>query len=176
MFYIVKHFCCGVFEMKKACCFGHREIFKYAESADEIQAFKECLSGVIDKQITQQNVGVFYTGAHGEFDIVFSAEVRKLKEKYPFIKLILVEPYFSNRFNRLKSYYETMYDSIIIPDELADVHYKKSIEMRNRWMVDNSELVISYVDRRSGGAYKAIKYAESRNTLVINLGAVNMSI
>lgn len=162
--------------MKKVCCFGHREMFRDIDSADEIYYVKNNVSGIIESQISNEGFGVFMTGGRGEFDNIYADEVRKLKYKYPYIKLILVEPYFSHRLNKNKAYYETMYDSIIIPDELANIHYKKAITARNKWMVDNSELVISYVNRWSGGAYKAIKYAKETKTFVINLGHIDILV
>ena len=159
--------------MKKVCCFGHREIFRDIESADDIYNLKNNVSRSIECLIDDYGYNIFMTGGRGEFDNLFAEEVRKLKVKYPHIKLVLVEPYFSDKLNKYKAYYETMYDSIIVPDELANVHYKKAIESRNKWLVDNSDMVISYVNRWSGGAYKAIKYAMSLKRFVMNLGNID---
>ena len=59
---------------------------------------------------------------------------------------------------------------IIIPTELADVHYKSVITKRNRWMISQSDLVIVYSIRNYGGAYYALKYAHSNNKSIITLG------
>lgn len=111
-------------------------------------------------------------GRNGEFDNMFSNTIRALKNVYPNIKLVLVEPYFSNGLNKYKEYFEIMYDSIIVPDELANVYHKRVITARNHWMVDNSDLVIAYVERRSGGAYNAMRYAKEKDKLIINIGSL----
>ena len=52
-----------------------------------------------------------------------------------------------------------MYDDLIIPPELIGVHYKAAIKARNRWMIDNSDVVMVYTIREYGGAFDAMKYA-----------------
>ena len=101
----------------------------------------------------------FWTGGMGKFDKCFSATVRKLKHIYPHIKLVLIKPYLTNDINENGDYFKELYDEIFIPDAIAGVHYKSAIKLRNRWMIDNSEFVITYVNRTFGGAYEAKRYA-----------------
>ena len=131
-------------------CFGHRETYK---------DFSRVLSELLEDLILNQGVVEFWTGGMGNFDGSFSAAVRGLKRKYPDIKLILIKPYFSNELNTNKEYYEFTYDDVVIPDVLAGVHPKSAITKRNRWMVENSDFVVTYVYRDFGGAYDAKKYA-----------------
>ena len=67
-------------------------------------------------------------------------------------------------------YYEKYYDGIIIPETVYGAHPKIAITLKNRWMVEQSELVITYVTRKKGGAYAALKYAQKRNKKIVNLG------
>lgn len=53
--------------------------------------------------------------------------MRSLKKVHPSIKLVLVIPYFSDVLNADKEYYESMYDDIVLPDQLMGVHYKSAI-------------------------------------------------
>ena len=62
-----------------------------------------------------------------------------------------------------------MYDEIIIPDCVINSHYKSAISVRNRWMVENSDIILSYIHRNFGGAFTAVKYAVRLNKKVINL-------
>ena len=78
------------------------------------------------------------------------------------IQLYLIEPYFHAGLNRAKEYNEILYDGIIIPQELNGVHPKAAIQKRNRWMVDQAELLIAFVCRDFGGAYEALKYAKRK--------------
>ncbi len=52
--------------------------------------------------------------------------------------LTLVLPYIVSGLE----YYEKYYDNVLIPDTLYRVHPKRAITLRNRWMVENSELII----------------------------------
>lgn len=141
------------------CCFGHREVYKNTS---------DVLPSVIES-LMKENITTFMTGGIGEFDSEFACAVRGLKGKYPNIKLLLVKPYFSNELNTHREYYEMMYDEVIIPAAIEEVHYKSAITKRNRWMVENSNVIVSYVCRDFGGAYDAIKYACKLNKRVINI-------
>ena len=146
--------------VKKACCgFGHRNVF-------------ENINGELDNAIEaaiQQGCELFYTGAMGEFDSLFTAAVRRAKKAYPHIKLICVKPYMTNDVNTNRDYYAAMYYDVIIPDELAGIHYKAAIKARNQWIVDQSDVVIGYTVRDHGGAYEALQYAHKKNKNIIQI-------
>ena len=91
---------------------------------------------------------VFYTGAMGDFDSLFSSVVRNAQKFYPDIKLICVKPYMTRDINENGDYLYSLYDDIIIPTELADTHYKSVITKRNRWIISHSHLVIIYLKRK----------------------------
>ena len=64
---------------------------------------------------------------------------------------------------------EENYNEIIIPD-LPDVHYKRKITLRNRWMVEQCDCMLAYVWREGGGARQTLQYAASRSRIqIINL-------
>ena len=69
-------------------------------------------------------------------------------------------------------YYEKYYDSVIIPESLYGAHPKFAITLKNRWMIERSDLVIIYAERESGGAYAAMKYAKKLNKKIINIYTV----
>lgn len=144
----------------KACCFGHRE--QYISIDHQLAACVEML-------IVKKNVNIFFTGGMGETDSLFSSAVRFAKRTHKEVKLILVKPYFSSELNTNKEYYETMYDDILIPSELAEVYFKTAIEKRNHWMIDNSDYIISCVYRDFGGASKSIRYAEKNEKTIIEI-------
>lgn len=144
----------------KACCgFGHRDVF---ENISE-QLYNTLF------QIAEQGCKTFYTGGMGDFDKMFSSAVRSIKKSYPDIKLICVKPYLTKEINEDGNYLFNIYDDIIIPTELADIHYKSVITKRNRLMINWSDIVVGYVKREYGGAYKALRYAEKQGAEVINL-------
>ena len=144
----------------KACCgFGHRDVF-------------ENIKGQIEEAVLmaiRDGCEIFYTGAMGDFDSLFSAAVRRAKKAYPHIKLICVKPYMTGDINKGKEYYSVMYDDVIIPDELAGVHYKAAIRERNRWIIHRSDIIITYTIRDHGGAYEAKLYAERQSKRIIEI-------
>ena len=139
-------------ELKACCGFGHREIFG--------NITEKVVSAV--KKAVEQGCELFYTGAMGEFDEIFSSAVRFLKKTYPEIKLVCVKPYLTKEINESGDYLFSLYDDIIIPTELADIHYKTVITKRNQWIIDKCDVVIGYTIRDYGGAYKAIDYAKKK--------------
>lgn len=146
------------------CVFaGHREVYQAGIDTDVEEA--------ISRLLKTDNEFVFFTGGMGKFDDMCSSAVRSAKRRYPKlnIALVLVLPYMSNRLNTDKEFYKYLYDEIIIPDEMDNVHYKAAIKKRNRWMVDQSDLVIAYVYRDFGGAFETVKYARKKEKCVINL-------
>ena len=144
----------------KACCgFGHRYVFENLISK---------LDNAVEEAITQ-GCELFYTGAMGDFDSLFSSAVRSAKKTYQHIKLICVKPYLTNDINTDKDYYTALYDDIIIPDELAGIHPKAAIKARNRWIIDNSDIVLIYTVRNFGGAYEAKRFAERNGKRLIKI-------
>ena len=140
--------------------FGHREVFEDINSQ---------LTLTISSVIDTYNVGTFLVGGDGQFDQIAAGTVRRLKEKYPFLRLILVRPYWTKELLNNREYYYENYDDIIIPEELLETYYRNSITKRNRWMVEHSDYVISYQKHEYGGAYNAVKYAIKCRRPVIDI-------
>lgn len=146
---------------KNACCaFGHRFVYENVGAK---------LEKVLIELVENRNMITFYTGGMGDFDSMYSSAVRKIKLKYSDVRLVLVKPYFTNDLNTDKDFYIMNYDSVIIPEELMGVHYKAAVKQRNRWMIDNSNYVITYVNKDFGGAYEAQRYAKSKDKKLINI-------
>lgn len=143
---------------EKICCFcGHRD-------CDSLM--REQIKEKITDLIENQGITVFYSGGMGNFDMLCGSVVREFKQKYEDIRLCLVAPYMTKKLNTDRAYYNEMYDEIIIPD-LGEVHYKRAITERNKWMVDQSDVVLCYVTRSSGGAYTMREYAAKTDKNVI---------
>ena len=139
-------------------------------------------SSTVEQQLDEEieaylfgiNEATFYVGGRGEFDSMAAAAVRAAKRRHKDkkIQLYLVEPYMREGINRDRSYYESLYDGIIIPQELLGVHPKAAITKRNRWLVEQADCLIAFVQRDFGGAYQTLKYAERKgNIKIINLAA-----
>ena len=146
------------------CTFaGHREVYQVniADKLDE----------AISKIIETDDCFRFLVGGMGDFDGMCSSAVRRVKKRYPNkqISLELVLPYLTQELNENKQFYETSYDDVIVPIELAGVHYKSAITKRNRWMIEKSNWLGAFVYRDFGGAYTTLRYAEKKGLKIINL-------
>ena len=138
------------------CFFGHA----YTPPIEEDIYKKIC------EVIENDNIDTFFAGGYGDFDTQSEKMVRKAKLKYPNIKLYLVKPKMTEEINKYPEKYE-YYDDIIIPRESDEAHYKAMIGIRNKWMVDNSSIVMAHLRTDYGGAYKAVKYAEKAGKKII---------
>ena len=56
-----------------------------------------------------------------------------------------------------------------MPSEVEAAPKRACIVKRNRWVVDNSDYVVSYVKYKIGGAYSVIQYAEKHHKQIIQL-------
>lgn len=124
---------------------GHRKVW---EATIEVAALaKEEI-----QKLASNGVNEFWTGGMGEFDHIckhFVLELRKSEN----LQFKLVLPYITQKANKYKDLYGLNYNEIIIPD-LPDVHYKRKITLRNRWMVEQCDCMLAYVWREGGGAGK----------------------
>ena len=145
---------------KKICCFcGHR---------DCDSSIREQIKETITDLIENQGITTFYSGGMGNFDKRCEGVARELKQKYKDIWLCLIAPYMTKRLNANREYYNEIYDEIIIPD-LGDIHYKRAITERNKWMVEKSDMLLCYVTHSRGGAYQSLQYARKLNKTIRKL-------
>ena len=140
--------------------FGHRVVY-------EMQHVGDALIPLVRELLRTKAHVVFLVGRNGEFDEYVASLIkqeRKNTDKEN-CDVTLVLPYKVADME----YYEKYYDGIIIPACVQKAHYKAAIPLKNRWMVEQSDLVIVCVEHEGGGAYTAMKYAEKQNKRVINL-------
>lgn len=109
----------------------------------------------IIEELIEHGADEFLLGGYGNFDIMSAHIVYDLKQKYPHIQSILIVPYLNRDYDR------TWYDGSIYPP-LEKVPKRFAIVKRNEWMVDNADVIISYVKNDWGGAYKTLEYAKKR--------------
>ena len=134
--------------------FGHRML----ENALEVEKHLEVL---LRDLITQHEYVEFLIGRDGEFDLLAASAIRRAVRQYGYgnTALTLVLPYLRTEYRDNEQNYLQYYDEVEICTESAAAHYKSAIQIRNRCMVDRSDLVIFCVQRQSGGAYRTLQYA-----------------
>ena len=141
--------------------FGHRDLHTHRK-------VEERLTEILRELIMSKEYVEVYIGRNGEFDRFAASVIKSVIKNFSYgnIGMTLVLPYPDKDME----YYEVYYDSITIPECVAGTHPKGAITKRNKWMVVESDLVICYVERESGGAYSAIKYAKKLKKRVVNIG------
>ena len=144
--------------------FGHRHL------SDQF-AIEERLDPILRDLINNREYVEFLVGRDGEFDQLVSSAIIRAKEKYAYgnVSHILMLPYERADYRDNKESFERYYDEVEICAESQGAYLKAAIGIRNRVMVDRSDLVICYVERKNGGAYAAVSYAEKQGKHIINL-------
>ena len=144
--------------------FGHRSI----ERSSEI----ECrLDNLLHDLITQKEYVEFLIGRDGEFDLLVSAAIKRAIREcgYGNTHFTLVLPYMKAEYRDNEKEYLDYYDEVEVCAESSEAHPKAAIQIRNRNLVDRSDLIVCCIQHKSGGAYKTIQYAQKKEKRVINL-------
>ena len=105
----------------------------------------------------------YYCGGYGAFDSLCASACNELKSVFQNSEIILITPYINSI-----SHTDDIYDSIIYPP-LESVPLRLAILRRNEWMINESDLIIAYVENTFGGAYKSLCYAKRKRRKIINL-------
>lgn len=140
--------------------FGHRRIY-------DISEIEEKLTPILSELLLTKEYVEFYIGRNGDFDKLVASIIKRVQKQTDRNNsaLILVLPYAVKDME----YYTEYYDEIIIPYPIEKAYPKSAISLRNRWMIDLSDLFISYTERKRGGAYATLKYAKRLNKNIIYL-------
>lgn len=144
--------------------FGHRQI----EAPLQIEARLEEL---ISRLLLQNEFVEFLVGREGEFDQLVSSTIRRCKRNIrdDNCALIWVMPYPNAGFYDNEKSFLAYYDEIEVCKQAAAAHYKSAHQIRNREMVDRSDMVILYVEHPSGGAYQTFQYVQKSGKMYTNI-------
>ena len=144
--------------------FGHRYI-------DNMAVIENELEPIIENLLRTKEYVEFLVGRNGDFDRIAASAVRRVKKRLERdnCALILVLPYPTAEYERNEEYFYQYYDEVEICYESSCSHYKAAISIRNKDMVDRSDLIICYLAGDSGGAYKAVKYADETFKDILNI-------
>lgn len=147
--------------------FGHRQI-------DNVFVVEERLETLIRELLLSKEYIEFLIGRDGEFDQLVASTVRRCKRavRDDNSALVLILPYSTAEYLNNEQSFQEYYDEIEICAESAKKHFKAAHQIRNRSMVDRSDLVVFCVEHNSGGAYQTMQYAKKVNANIINLSYV----
>lgn len=132
--------------------FGHRDAPDSVESE---------LRKTIIELLETGNVDVFYIGNSGNFDKLASCVLSELSSEYSFICRIVLAylPEHETTYN-----FDTIY-----PEGIEEVPRRFAISYRNNWMIERSDIVVTYVRRNYGGAYQFKVIAEKKSKKMIEI-------
>lgn len=139
----------------------------FVPSSSEV---KEMVKTQIRNNVISGEPIIFYLSGYGDFDNICACAGRELKTEYYNIEIVYITPYISiseqEKIKEMQNY--GLYDSAIYPP-LENVPPRFAISKRNEWMMTNAELIIAYVNRNYGGAYKSLQVARRRKKRIINI-------
>ncbi len=120
------------------------------------------LRQVIIDLIEQRGVTHFYVGNQGNFDAMARSLLAELAQIYP-IRYDAVLAYLPKENDPSLDESHTL-----LPDGFESVPPRFAIDHRNRWMIDHSDIVVTYV-RFPGGAAKFKDLAERKGKTVVGV-------
>lgn len=144
--------------------FGHRTV-------EDFIGTEKRLEKIIRRILHEKEYTEFLVGRDGEFDVLASSVIRRVVKScgYGNSSLILVMPYMKAEYLQNKQSFHDYYDEIEICQQSERVHFKSAFAVRNRTMVDRSDLVVCCIEHDYGGAFNAVKYAEKLGIEIINI-------
>jgi len=131
--------------------FGHRDC------PDSIK-FK--LRETLIRLITEDCVDRFLVGNQGNFDALVYSVLCDLRKLYPYISVTVVLAYMPTE--KIANKYGS---DTILPEGIETVPKRYAISWRNKWMIKQTEYVVTYITRPYGGA---AKFAELAKDKIIN--------
>lgn len=130
---------------------GHSELYQK-------EPVRQWLLEIVEALISQ-GAEEFLLGGYGQFDALAASVVWEMKAKYPHIQSVLVLPYLDRKVDA------GIYDYTTYPP-LERVPRRYAISHRNRWLVDQSDVVVAYVLHSWGGAASTLEYAHKKNKII----------
>lgn len=136
--------------------FGHRYVQKEIEPM---------LRSTLVDLIENHDCRLFYVGNLGGFDAMVTRVLRELSDRYP-IRAYTVLAYLPVGENGASD--ELL--PTILPEGIETVPRRFAISFRNRWMIEQSDFVITHVTNHiASGAAQFKALAEKQEKTVINL-------
>lgn len=134
--------------------FGHKDTPKEIEPT---------LRSTLIDLIENKNVTVFYVGNNGNFDTMVRRQLEDLSQTYP-ITYSVVLAYLPTEKNKYDNLTNTIY-----PEGLETVPKRFAISWRNKWMIQQSSIVVTYVTHSFGGAAQFKEMAARMGKTVFNI-------
>ena len=134
--------------------FGHKDTPKNIEPT---------LRTTLVDLIENHDATEFYVGNNGNFDTMVRRQLENLSQTYP-ITYNIVLAYIPTK----KSEYDS-FTNTLLPEGIETVPKRFAISYRNKWMIGQTDIVVTYVTHNFGGAAQFKALAEKQGKTVIEL-------
>lgn len=151
-------------EIYTVSLFGHRQI-------DDPFSVERVLEIMVRQLLAEKEYVEFLVGRDGEFDLLAASVIKRCRRAVgeENSALIWMLPYPTAEYRDHEEEYLNYYDAVEVSQNAAGAHFKSAMQIRNREMVDRSDLVIFCVEHQKGGAYQSMRYAEKQGVPFINI-------
>ena len=134
--------------------FGHKDTPKEIEPT---------LRTTLIDLIENHGATEFYVGNNGNFDSMVRRQLEELSQVYP-ITYNVVLAYIPTK----KSEYDD-FTNTLLPEGIETAPKRFAISWRNKWMIGQADMVVTYVTHGFGGAWQFKAMAERQGKTVIEL-------
>lgn len=143
--------------MSSCTFFGHH---------DCPSSIKPKLREVLIDLIENHAVDMFYVGQQGAFDAIVRSVLKELVSEYPHINYAVV----LERLPPNRDEFDTRdYSDTMLPEGIESVHPRFAISWRNKWMIKQSDYVVTYITHSWGGAAQFAEIAEHQRKIIVRL-------
>lgn len=163
---------------KTICLTGHRPKglpWGYNEENEKCKKFLQDLTIVLRNQI-ENGYTYFLTGMAEGFDMLATELLIALRKEYKKIKVIAIIPCL-NQENRWSPNQQKRYHNILrqcnSSKVLSKTYTKDCMNIRNKFMVEHSELVIACYNGTPSGTGNTIKFARQMDKKIIIINPDN---
>ncbi|MBR6568431.1 MAG: hypothetical protein IKK60_07235 [Clostridia bacterium] len=134
--------------------FGHKDTPKNTEPT---------LRTTLVDLIENHGADVFYVGNNGSFDTMVRRQLEALSQVYP-ITYNVVLAYLPTKKSEYDDYAHTL-----LPEGIEAVPKRFAISYRNKWMIQQSDVVVTYVTHSFGGAAQFKEMSDKQGKTVVEL-------
>ena len=143
--------------MSACTFFGHR---------DCPSSIKAKLRDTLIDLIENHAVDMFYVGQQGAFDGIVRSVLKEVVSLYPHIRYAVV----LERLPQKRDEFDTRdYSDTLLPEGIETVHPRFAISWRNKWMLKQSDYVVTYITHSWGGAAQFAEQSMRQKKHVISL-------
>ncbi len=134
-----------------------------------------CLLEEIEKLILCSDVDVFFVGNKGRFDRSVHGVLKKMKWKYPYIKIYLVldtavPPLYDEMNDEEREYMHWIkYFDFLVPDGIENVPKRYAMRYRNDWMIRACDVAVVYYLYPGTNTQKHVGKLMSTGKPIINI-------